>query len=112
MINVSQSEEDVPVQGIVFRSGFLSYKGQIIRAMIFPKPIDERFFNHFLKLSGILTVLAFIELACFIPQMEKLNLMYFYRFLKLGEAILSGCPPGVFIFWNLAITESMRRLKG
>ena len=43
--------------------------------------------------------------------MNAINLTKRDRLLKLGEAVLSGCPPAVFICWQAALILSMSRLK-
>ena len=73
--------------------------------------MDSRYFKNFLKLAFLVIVLALIEYVILIPQMTAIQLTLRDRLLKLGEALLSACPPAVFIFWQFALIESLRRLS-
>lgn len=47
-----------PVKAVCIRTGYLTTKGQLIRTIMYPKPVDFHFTNDLLKMVRVLSVIA------------------------------------------------------
>ncbi|GAB6027041.1 hypothetical protein CHUAL_013769 [Chamberlinius hualienensis] len=54
----TKNGEDDRVTAIVIRTGFNTSKGELIREILYPKPIDFKFYRDSVKFIGVLTVMA------------------------------------------------------
>jgi len=99
------------VLALVLRTGYTSIKGQMIRTILFPKPIKFTFnkqgIKYIISLAVICFSLYFVDLA----KMIDLNLgveLYVLAFLNVVTWVI---PPALPIFMTLAITMAVIRLR-
>ncbi|XP_070560588.1 polyamine-transporting ATPase 13A3-like isoform X2 [Ptychodera flava] len=51
------------VKAVVVRTGFMTAKGELVRSILYPKPMGFRFYTDAMKFIGVLTVLALLGLT-------------------------------------------------
>merc|ERR1719193_1609082 len=51
------------IKAIVIRTGFMTTKGELVRAILFPPPLDFKFFSDFLKSVYVFLTLGLIGMA-------------------------------------------------
>ncbi|KAL4502210.1 hypothetical protein ABPG72_000445 [Tetrahymena utriculariae] len=107
----SKQDNNQQVLAKVIRVGFQSFKGQILRFVLYPKPLK---FNYYTNAMYYLLGLLFIVLIVYfsrIYQMYVLNFpqqFYFYRFFDTVTWII---PPFLPIFAAISQTLAMMRLR-
>ncbi|KAG9509462.1 putative cation-transporting ATPase 13A3 [Fragariocoptes setiger] len=99
------------VKALVIRSGFQTAKGELIRSIMFPKPVDFRFnrqINRFIGLLACLALVGFIYTVIIKSQ----------RGATLGSIILSALdlitivvPPALPAAMTIGIIYAQSRLK-
>ncbi|KAG9509642.1 putative cation-transporting ATPase 13A5, partial [Fragariocoptes setiger] len=99
------------VKALVIRSGFQTSKGELIRSIMFPKPVDFRFnrqINRFIGLLACLALMGFIYTIVIKSQ----------RGATLGSIILSALdlitivvPPALPAAMTIGIIYAQSRLK-
>ncbi|KAK2705584.1 hypothetical protein QYM36_015842, partial [Artemia franciscana] len=53
-----RNTDDSSVKAVVIRTGFQSVKGELIRSILFPKPVNIHFYTDFLRCVGIFLILG------------------------------------------------------
>ena len=99
------------VIALVMRTGFTSIKGQMIRTILFPKPVKFTFNNQGIKYILTLAVICFGLYFVTLAKMIELDLgvkLYVLRFLDVITWVI---PPALPIFMTLAITHAVIRLR-
>ena len=98
--------------GIVFQTGFKTFKGNLINAILYPKPDDDNFTKDSVKyiiFMGILTIIGFgISLKYLITDGELSNKEIVEKFLDL---FTTAVPPSLPACLSVGITYSLGRLK-
>ena len=101
-----------PPLSIAFQTGFKTFKGNLINAILFPKPEDDTFSRDSLKyiiFMSILCVIGFgISLKFLIVDAELTNREIVEKFLDL---ITTAVPPSLPACISVGITYSLSRLK-
>jgi cation-transporting ATPase 13A3/4/5 len=101
-----------PPLSIAFQTGFKTFKGNLINAILFPKPEDDTFSRDSLKyiiFMSILCVIGFgISLKFLIVDAELTNREIAEKFLDL---ITTAVPPSLPACISVGITYSLSRLK-
>ena len=54
---------------LVVRTGFLTTKGNLVRDILYPKPIHFEFYTDGLKFVGMMACLAILGFCCVVPFM-------------------------------------------
>ena len=99
------------MEAVVLRTGYLSYKGQIFRNALYPKPPRIQFFDDAVKFLLIVAVAVIGLYFGLLWKMVELDYSGKIIFLRLGDAIVWNIPPNIVIVVNLSLTASLRRLK-
>ena len=98
--------------GIVFQTGFKTFKGNLINAILYPKPDDNKFTRDSVKyiiFMGILCIIGFgISLKYLIVEAEMTNREIVEKFLDL---FTTAVPPSLPACLSVGITYSLSRLK-
>ncbi|PIK40155.1 putative cation-transporting ATPase 13A3 [Apostichopus japonicus] len=51
------------VKAVIIRTGFLTMKGELVRSILFPKPVGFKFYRDSMKFIGLLVILALAGIA-------------------------------------------------
>ena len=98
--------------GIVFQTGFKTFKGNLINAILYPKPEDDNFTKDSIKyiiFMGILCVVGFaISLKFLITDGELIDREIVEKFLDLFTTTV---PPSLPACISVGITYSLNRLQ-
>ena len=98
--------------GIVFQTGFKTFKGNLINAILYPKPDEDNFTKDSVKyiiFMGILCIIGFaISLKYLITEGELSNKEIVEKFLDL---FTTAVPPSLPACLSVGITYSLSRLK-
>ena len=98
--------------GIVFQTGFKTFKGNLISAILYPKPDDDKFTRDSVKyiiFMGILCIIGFgISLKYLIVEGELSTKEIIEKFLDL---FTTAVPPSLPACLSVGITYSLSRLK-
>ena len=98
--------------GIVFRTGFNTFKGNLIGGILYPKKDDDKFTRDSVKyiiFMGILTVVGFcISLKFLIVEAELTTREIIEKLLDL---FTTAVPPSLPACLSIGITYSLSRLK-
>ena len=98
--------------GIVFQTGFKTFKGNLINAILYPKPDDDKFTRDSVKyiiFMGILCIIGFaISLKYLIVEGELSKKEIVEKFLDL---FTTAVPPSLPACLSVGITYSLGRLK-
>ena len=98
--------------GIVFQTGFKTFKGNLINAILYPKPDDDSFTRDSVKyiiFMGILCIIGFaISLKFLIVVAELSDKEIVEKFLDL---FTTAVPPSLPACISVGITYSLSRLK-
>ena len=98
--------------GIVFQTGFKTFKGNLINAILYPKPEDDKFTKDSVKyiiFMGILCIVGFaISLKFLIVDAELADKEIVEKFLDL---FTTAVPPSLPACLSVGITYSLSRLK-
>ncbi|EAR86811.2 E1-E2 ATPase family protein (macronuclear) [Tetrahymena thermophila SB210] len=107
----SKKDQNQQVLAKVIRVGFQSFKGQILRSVLYPKPLKfDYYLNAMYYLVGLLVIVLIVYFSR-IYQMYVLNFpqqFYFYRFFDTVTWII---PPFLPIFAAISQTLAMMRLR-
>ena len=98
--------------GIVFQTGFKTFKGNLINAILYPKPDNDEFTRDSVKyiiFMGILCIVGFaISLKFLITEGELSDIEIVEKFLDL---FTTAVPPSLPACISVGITYSLSRLK-
>ena len=98
--------------GIVFQTGFKTFKGNLINAILYPKPDEDTFTRDSVKyiiFMGILCIVGFgISLKYLITDGQLSNKEIVEKFLDL---FTTAVPPSLPACLSVGITYSLGRLK-
>ena len=101
-----------PPLGIVFQTGFKTFKGNLINAILYPKPEEDSFSRDSVKyiiFMGILCIVGFaISLKFLIVDAELEDTEIVEKFLDL---FTTAVPPSLPACISVGITYSLSRLK-
>ncbi|EAR89096.2 E1-E2 ATPase family protein (macronuclear) [Tetrahymena thermophila SB210] len=98
------------VYGIVLRTGYTSFRGQIFRSMLYPKHISFKFYTnatYFLLLMIVMGVTTYFVELYFIIKIELPTLLIVYRFF---DTVTWMIPAPLPIFFSICQTISLIRL--
>ncbi|EAR99787.2 E1-E2 ATPase family protein (macronuclear) [Tetrahymena thermophila SB210] len=98
-------------KALVVRTSLSSFKGQIIRALLYPKPFDKRFVLQGAKFSLLMVLFCSIAFFCVLYQYYNINLSNWQITLRYLDMIQFCVPPAVPIIINAMIFFGLMRLK-
>ena len=106
-----RSLKNQKTMGIVYETGFKTFKGNLISNILFPKEQEEEFTRDSVKYIIFMTILCFFGYGIafkFLRDAELSNHELLMRFLDL---FTTAVPPALPACLSIGITYSLKRLK-
>ncbi|KAL3321032.1 hypothetical protein Ciccas_000270 [Cichlidogyrus casuarinus] len=100
-----------PVLALVARTGFKTTRGELIRGILFPKPIEFQFNNDARQFVIFLACLAAIGFFASIFLMVRVHLGYFTIIKRALDLITVIVPPALPVAMTVGVVFAQRRLK-
>lgn len=101
----------VYVKALVVRVGFQTSKGELIRSIMFPKPVDFRFNKQIHKFIGVLACLAFIGFLYSIVLKTQRGADIKQILISALDLITIVIPPALPAAMTIGIIYAQSRLK-
>lgn len=99
------------VKALVIRTSYSTTKGQLIRAIMYPKPADFKFFQELMKFVLVLALVAGVGFM-------YTSFILFYRGYSIWKIIIRACdlvtivvPPALPAVMGIGIFYAQRRLR-
>ncbi|XP_065646542.1 polyamine-transporting ATPase 13A3-like [Hydra vulgaris] len=102
---------DEKVLAVVIRTGFTTMKGELIRSILFPKPVDFKFFTDALKFIGVLFVFALIGCGYAFYAFYKNGFGTFQLVLESLDIFTIAVPPALPAAMSVGTVYALQRLK-
>ncbi|EAR92742.1 P-type family IC HAD ATPase (macronuclear) [Tetrahymena thermophila SB210] len=107
----SKTDGQGKVLAKVIRVGYTSFKGQILRSVLYPRPTEFDFIKNSILFFAGLSVVMFIIFLARVPKMVDLEIDVIIYFYRLFDTITWIVPPFLPIFQSLSLTFSLMRLR-
>jgi len=103
---------DEPVFGLVINIGFLTTKGSLVRAILYPKEIKFKFYEDGLKFVGIMALLSVFGFFLTVPVMVLKQDTKFLTLLDRSlDLITITVPPALPAAMSCGVVFAINRLK-
>ncbi|RWS13255.1 cation-transporting ATPase 13A3-like protein [Dinothrombium tinctorium] len=99
------------VKAVVIRTGFLTSKGELVRSIMFPKPVDFKFNRHIYKFIQCLAVLAAIGFTYTVILKTKRKVPASDILLKALDLITIVIPPALPAAMSIGVVYAQSRLR-
>ncbi|EAS00951.3 ATPase, P-type (transporting), HAD superfamily, protein (macronuclear) [Tetrahymena thermophila SB210] len=103
--------EDQETKVLVVRTGFYSFKGQLIRSILFPSSQNFQFFVDGYKLSLFVALVSLIAYLSTVPAFIFTSLPEKIIIFRFFEIIVNSFPPGIPLLILQSIFFSFAKLK-
>ncbi|XP_067950022.1 polyamine-transporting ATPase 13A3-like [Watersipora subatra] len=102
---------DQAITALVIRTGFMTAKGNLIRSIMFPKPVDFRFYRDIYMFMISLAVIAFMGMIYTVVLMVDRQYEAGLVARRVLDIITIAVPPALPAALAVGIVVSQRRLK-
>lgn len=99
------------VKAVVIRTGFMTAKGELVRSIMFPKPVDFKFHQDSLKFIGLLFAIAFLGFVYTVVRMYYDGASASDIVLDALDLITIAVPPALPAAMTAGIAYAQSRLK-
>ncbi|XP_064642890.1 polyamine-transporting ATPase 13A3-like isoform X2 [Lineus longissimus] len=99
------------VKAVVLRTGFMTAKGELVRAILFPKPLDFRFYQDTMKFVAFLACLAGAGFIFTIVLMSVRGLAAGHIIIRSLDVITIAVNPALPAAMTIGVVFAMNRLK-
>ncbi|XP_045161334.2 polyamine-transporting ATPase 13A3-like isoform X2 [Mercenaria mercenaria] len=99
------------VKAVVFRTGFSTAKGELVRSILYPKPVDFRFNKDTYKFVGILAGIALMGFIYTIVLMTRRGDSVGDIIKRSLDLITIAVPPALPAALTVGIVFAQRRMK-
>lgn len=99
------------VKAVVIRTGFMTAKGELVRSIMFPKPVDFKFHRDSLKFIGLLFLTAFVGFVYTVVRMVMEGASASQIMLDALDLITIAVPPALPAAMTVGIAYAQSRLK-
>lgn len=96
---------------LVVRTGFLTTKGNLVRDILYPKPIHFEFYTDGLKFVGIMALLAVLGFTAVVPFMIKAGTDLPSMIDRSLDMFTICVPPAIPAALSCGIVFAIGRLK-
>ncbi|VDP93625.1 unnamed protein product [Echinostoma caproni] len=100
------------VLAMVIRTGFRTAKGELVRAILFPKPLKFKFTQDALKFVAALAVLALIGFGVSVYFLHRSGTAVKTIVLRALDLITVCVPPALPMAMTVGVVFAQRRLRG
>ncbi|KAL4456644.1 hypothetical protein ABPG74_000751 [Tetrahymena malaccensis] len=107
----TKSSQSSKVLAKVVRVGFTSFKGQILRSILYPRPTEFDFVKNSLLFFIGLAVLQFTIYLARVPKMYEIEISVITYFYRLFDTLTWTLPPFLPIFQSLSLSFALMRLR-
>ncbi|ESN93246.1 hypothetical protein HELRODRAFT_89193 [Helobdella robusta] len=99
------------VKAVVMRTGFYTAKGELVRSIMFPKPLDFKFTKDAFKFVGVLALVACIGMIYTIVLMVKKGESLSLIIIRSLDLVTIVIPPALPAAMTVGIVFAQKRLK-
>ncbi|KAI1285205.1 Polyamine-transporting ATPase 13A3 [Halotydeus destructor] len=99
------------VEAVVIRTGFLTAKGELVRSIMFPKPVDFKFNQHIYKFIKYLTCLAAIGFTYTVIIKIQRDSPVSDILIKALDLVTIIIPPALPMAMTVGVIFAQTRLK-
>lgn len=99
------------VIAVVIKTGFSTTKGNLLRSILFPKPISFQFFQDALKFVGVLALFAFVGFIYAIYILHNNGASVVAIILKALDIITIAVPPSLPAAMGVGTVYALQRLS-
>ncbi|CAJ0962104.1 unnamed protein product, partial [Mesorhabditis belari] len=99
------------VRAMVIRTAFSTTKGQLVRSIMYPKPVDIEFNRDLLRFVGFLCCIASIGFAYTIGMMVHYNAQFKKIFIRSLDLVTCVVPPALPAAMSVGIINANGRLR-
>jgi len=103
--------EEMPAMGLVLRTGFSTARGQLIRAILFPKPSKFNFERQTFLFMRILLLVLSIGIAFQVGIYHRNGVAAYKTFLDSLNLVTVAVPPALPLALSVGISVALARLK-
>uniref|UniRef100_A0A7E4V2E3 Cation-transporting ATPase n=1 Tax=Panagrellus redivivus TaxID=6233 RepID=A0A7E4V2E3_PANRE len=100
-----------PVVSVVLRTAYSTLKGQLVRSIMYPKPVDFRFTKDLFKFVGFLSCIAFVGFGYTIAVMIMRGSPLKKIILRSLDIITIVVPPALPAAMSIGILAAQMRLR-
>ncbi|GMM37042.1 putative acid anhydride hydrolase [Saccharomycopsis crataegensis] len=108
---INSSMKNEPALAVVIKIGFSTTKGQLLRSMLFPKPVGFKFYRDSFKYIGFMAMVAFFGFLYSIHNFLSLNLETSVIVLRAFDIITIVVPPALPATLTIGTNFAINRLK-
>ncbi|CAH8576479.1 unnamed protein product [Schistosoma turkestanicum] len=111
--SVIQTRGDINkrVLAVVIRTGFMTTKGELVRSIMFPKPMKFKFTQDAYQFLGALCAVALVGLCVSVYLMYWNNKDLYYIILRPLDLVTIVIPPILPVAMSVGIVFAQRRLR-
>jgi len=102
---------DEKVLAVVVKTGFTTMKGGLIRSILYPKPVDFKFFSDAMKFVGVLALFASIGMVYSTIIFYLHGATAFQIIKKALDVITIAVPPALPAAMSVGTVYALQRLK-
>ncbi|KRX93317.1 putative cation-transporting ATPase W08D2.5 [Trichinella pseudospiralis] len=99
------------VKAVVTRTGFSTQKGQLVRSIMYPKPVDFEFTKDLLRFVGVLALIASVGIIYTIVLMTIRGANIGKIFVRALDLITICVPPALPAAMTMGVIAAESRLK-
>ncbi|XP_017489622.1 PREDICTED: probable cation-transporting ATPase 13A3 [Rhagoletis zephyria] len=102
---------NVKVRAVIIRTGYQTAKGELVRSIMFPKPVDFKFNRHIHQFIGFLSFLALIGFVYTIILKAYRGVYLTQIMLKALDLITIIIPPALPAAMTIGVVFAQSRLR-
>uniref|UniRef100_A0A183AJS1 Cation_ATPase_C domain-containing protein n=1 Tax=Echinostoma caproni TaxID=27848 RepID=A0A183AJS1_9TREM len=102
---------DEKVLAVVARTGFRTAKGELVRAILFPKPLKFKFTQDAMKFVAALACVALIGFAFSVYYMHRSGVETHLLIIRALDLITIAVPPALPMAMTIGVVFAQRRLR-
>lgn len=99
------------VRALVIRTGYQTAKGELVRSIMFPKPVDFKLNRHIHKFVACLTVLSLVGFMYTVILKAKRGIKWTNILIKAFDLITIVIPPALPAAMTIGVVFAQSRLR-